>query len=192
MILLFLRVYLHIYNTSSSVKQGTSYEAKVFGLLPFTTYHICIEAANSAGSVSSGLTSVQTWEAPPSGLNNFTVEKKESGRALLLQWSAPERTNGILLVCHCVCHRNNILKLPALTSSLFKKKQHTDLYKGLLYISGWGTIGGVYVPCFFLFFYKKKLAMNLICWQFKLYFFFLCKYNFCCSTSYSNNEKKIA
>ncbi|KAM5165253.1 usherin [Mantella aurantiaca] len=77
---------------------GTTYEAKVFGLHPSTTYHICIKAFNSAGSVSSGWTSVQTWEAAPSGLNNFTVEKRESGRALLLQWSAPERTNAILLM----------------------------------------------------------------------------------------------
>ncbi|XP_072265966.1 usherin isoform X2 [Pyxicephalus adspersus] len=75
---------------------GSAQEAKVFGLLPSTTYHICIEAANSAGSVSSGWTSVQTWEAAPSGLKNFTIEKKESGRALLLQWSAPERANGVL------------------------------------------------------------------------------------------------
>ncbi|XP_018411554.1 PREDICTED: usherin [Nanorana parkeri] len=77
---------------------GTTNEAKVFGLFPFTTYHICIEAANSAGSVSSGWISVQTWEAAPSGLSNFTVDNRESGRALLLQWSAPERTNGILLM----------------------------------------------------------------------------------------------
>ncbi|XP_068088985.1 usherin isoform X3 [Hyperolius riggenbachi] len=77
---------------------GTTYEAKVFGLLPATTYHICIEASNSAGSVTSGWSSVETWEAAPSGLTNFTTEKRENGRALLIQWSPPERTNGILLM----------------------------------------------------------------------------------------------
>ncbi|XP_071996224.1 usherin isoform X2 [Engystomops pustulosus] len=80
---------------STITVSGTSYQATVFGLHPFTTYNISIKASNSAGTVSSTWTSIKTWEAAPSGLN-FTVEKTENGRALLLRWSHPERTNGAL------------------------------------------------------------------------------------------------
>ncbi|XP_063775500.1 usherin [Pseudophryne corroboree] len=79
-----------------TVPAGT-YQAKVFGLLPHTTYNICIEASNSAGSASSAQISIKTWEAAPRGLNNLTVVKKEKGRALLLSWSQPQRMNGLLL-----------------------------------------------------------------------------------------------
>ncbi|XP_053568734.1 usherin [Bombina bombina] len=75
---------------------GTFHHAEVFGLLPATIYDICIEVINSAGKMSSPWIFVQTLEASPSGLNNFTVEKKETGRALLLKWQEPKRTNGIL------------------------------------------------------------------------------------------------
>ncbi|XP_075060358.1 usherin [Mixophyes fleayi] len=77
---------------------GATYEAKVFGLLPSSTYHICIEASNSAGGVVSAWISIKTWEAAPSGLSNLTVDKKESGKVLLLTWSQPIRMNGILLM----------------------------------------------------------------------------------------------
>ncbi|KAG8584399.1 hypothetical protein GDO81_008814 [Engystomops pustulosus] len=80
---------------STITVSGTSYQATVFGLHPFTTYNISIKASNSAGTVSSTWTSIKTWEAAPSGLN-FTVDKTENGRALLLRWSHPERTNGAL------------------------------------------------------------------------------------------------
>ncbi|XP_044147224.1 usherin [Bufo gargarizans] len=77
--------------------QGTIYQAKVFGLHPFSMYHICIKASNSAGTVSSGWISIKTLEAAPSTLN-VTVEKTENGRALLLRWSQPTRTNGVLMM----------------------------------------------------------------------------------------------
>ncbi|XP_041578632.1 usherin [Vulpes lagopus] len=75
---------------------GTSHQAHLFGLEPFTTYHIGIVATNQAGEVSSPWTVVQTLESSPSGLSNFTVEQQENGRALLLQWSEPVRTNGVI------------------------------------------------------------------------------------------------
>ncbi|ELW55473.1 Usherin [Tupaia chinensis] len=75
---------------------GTSHQAHLFGLEPFTTYHIGIVATNQAGEVSSPWTVIQTSESSPSGLSNFTVEQKENGRALLLQWSEPRRTNGVI------------------------------------------------------------------------------------------------
>ncbi|KAF3823125.1 hypothetical protein GH733_010561, partial [Mirounga leonina] len=73
-----------------------SLQAHLFGLEPFTTYHIGIVATNQAGEVSSPWTVVQTLESSPSGLSNFTVEQQENGRALLLQWSEPVRTNGVI------------------------------------------------------------------------------------------------
>ncbi|KAM3930149.1 usherin [Leptodactylus fuscus] len=74
---------------------GSTYEAKVFGLRPFATYHICIKASNSAGTVASFWISIKTLEASPSALN-FSVDKTENGRALLLKWSPPMRPNGVL------------------------------------------------------------------------------------------------
>uniref|UniRef100_A0A8B9CDD6 Usherin n=1 Tax=Anser brachyrhynchus TaxID=132585 RepID=A0A8B9CDD6_9AVES len=75
---------------------GTKHQAHLFGLKPFTTYHIHVVAVNNAGQVSSPWTSVRTLEASPSGLSNFTVEKKENGRALLLKWSEPSKPNGVI------------------------------------------------------------------------------------------------
>ncbi|XP_048212729.1 usherin [Perognathus longimembris pacificus] len=75
---------------------GTRHEAHLYGLEPFTTYHIGVVAMNCAGEVSSPWTRIRTFESSPSGLGNFTVEQKENGRALLLQWSEPVRTNGVL------------------------------------------------------------------------------------------------
>uniref|UniRef100_A0A8C9BFN6 Usherin n=1 Tax=Phocoena sinus TaxID=42100 RepID=A0A8C9BFN6_PHOSS len=75
---------------------GTSHQAHLFGLEPFTTYHISVVATNQAGEVSSPWTLVRTLESSPSGLSYFTVEQKENGRALLLQWSEPVRTNGVI------------------------------------------------------------------------------------------------
>lgn len=78
--------------------QGTSHEAHLFGLEPFTTYHIGVVAANQAGETSSPWTLVQTRESSPSGLSNLTVDQKESGRALFLRWAEPVRTNGVIQV----------------------------------------------------------------------------------------------
>uniref|UniRef100_A0A8D2ISK6 Usherin n=1 Tax=Varanus komodoensis TaxID=61221 RepID=A0A8D2ISK6_VARKO len=73
---------------------GQTHHTHLFGLKPFTTYHIYIVAVNRAGQVSSPWTSVRTLEAPPSGLSNFTVERKEDGRSLLLKWAEPSKPNG--------------------------------------------------------------------------------------------------
>lgn len=78
--------------------QGATHQAHLFGLEPFTAYRIGVVAKNQAGEVASPWTLVQTPESSPSGLSNFTVEQKENGRALLLQWSEPVRTNGVIQV----------------------------------------------------------------------------------------------
>lgn len=74
------------------------HKAHLFGLEPFTTYHVSVVAANQAGDVSSPWTPVQTLESSPSGLSNCAVEQEEGGRALLLQWSKPAGTNGEIKV----------------------------------------------------------------------------------------------
>ncbi|XP_070813494.1 usherin [Pituophis catenifer annectens] len=73
---------------------GEMYQTYLFGLEPYTTYYIHIAAVNNAGQVASPWTSVRTLEASPSGLSNFTVDKKENGRALLLRWAEPSKPNG--------------------------------------------------------------------------------------------------
>ncbi|XP_013916323.1 PREDICTED: usherin-like [Thamnophis sirtalis] len=73
---------------------GEMYQTYLFGLKPYTTYYIHIVAVNNAGQVASPWTSVRTLEASPSGLSNFTVDKKENGRALLLRWPEPSKPNG--------------------------------------------------------------------------------------------------
>ncbi|XP_052056319.1 usherin [Apodemus sylvaticus] len=75
---------------------GESHQAHLFGLEPFRTYHIGVVAVNSAGKVSSPWTLIKTLESAPSGLRNFTVEQRENGQALLLRWSEPVRTNGVI------------------------------------------------------------------------------------------------
>ncbi|XP_073409429.1 usherin [Dendrobates tinctorius] len=81
---------------STLTMPGTTLETKVFGLRPFSTYHMRIEASNSAGMVYSKWISIKTWEAAPNAIN-FTVDKTENGRALLLKWSQPATTNGVLM-----------------------------------------------------------------------------------------------
>ncbi|XP_038667644.1 usherin isoform X2 [Scyliorhinus canicula] len=75
---------------------GTSNQAHVFGLKPFTIYNFQVLAINNIGQVSSPWTPVRTLEASPSGLSNITVEHRENGRALLLKWSEPTNANGII------------------------------------------------------------------------------------------------
>ncbi|KAK7153113.1 hypothetical protein R3I93_011118 [Phoxinus phoxinus] len=75
---------------------GNIFQAHVFGLEPYTTYNVRLEAVNGAGQVSSPWTTVRTLEASPSGLANFSVEKREHGRALLLQWAEPASPNGVI------------------------------------------------------------------------------------------------
>ncbi|KAF7665774.1 hypothetical protein LDENG_00132080 [Lucifuga dentata] len=76
--------------------QGSVREATVFGLEPYTEYSICVEAVNGAGSVASPWVSIRTLEASPAGLANFTVEQREQGRALLLNWDQPPAPNGVI------------------------------------------------------------------------------------------------
>ncbi|XP_037397596.1 usherin [Pygocentrus nattereri] len=75
---------------------GDVYQAHVFGLVPYTTYSVRVEAVNGAGTVSSPWAAVRTLQASPSSLANFSVEKREHGRALLLHWPEPASPNGVI------------------------------------------------------------------------------------------------
>ncbi|KAL7861387.1 hypothetical protein SRHO_G00128280 [Serrasalmus rhombeus] len=75
---------------------GDVYQAHVFGLEPYTTYSVRVEAVNGAGTVSSPWAAVRTLQASPSSLANFSVEKREHGRALLLHWPEPASPNGVI------------------------------------------------------------------------------------------------
>ncbi|XP_069811529.1 usherin [Dendropsophus ebraccatus] len=115
---------------SSVTVPGTKHQAKVFGLRPFSTYHIRIEASNNAGSASSPWVSIKTWEAAPSALN-FTVGKEEHGRALLLRWSPPTTPNGILTIYNVYSDGN--LEYSGLSSQfLLRRLEPFTLYTLLL------------------------------------------------------------
>ncbi|XP_078086591.1 usherin [Mustelus asterias] len=75
---------------------GTSTQAHVFGLKPFTNYNFQVLATNKVGQVASPWISIRTREASPGGLSNLTVEHRENGRALLLKWPEPTDPNGII------------------------------------------------------------------------------------------------
>ncbi|XP_049320201.1 usherin isoform X1 [Astyanax mexicanus] len=75
---------------------GDVFQAHVFGLEPYSTYSVRVEAVNEAGAVSSPWATVRTLQASPSGLANFSVEKRENGRALLLHWPEPAAPNGVI------------------------------------------------------------------------------------------------
>ncbi|KAG8518191.1 Usherin, partial [Galemys pyrenaicus] len=101
---------------------GTSHQAHLFGLEPFTTYHIGVVAANQAGEVSSPWTLVQTLESSPSGLRNFTVKQKDSSQALFLQWSEPVRTSGVIKAYHVLT--DSVLEYSGLTRPLPFRRLH--------------------------------------------------------------------
>ncbi|XP_028580478.2 usherin [Podarcis muralis] len=106
---------------------GTTHQTHLFGLKPFTTYHIHVVAVNNAGQVSSPWTSVRTLEAPPSGLANFTVEKKENGRALLLKWAEPSKPNGNIKTYN-IFNDDNLEYSGLSRQFLFKRLEPFTLY----------------------------------------------------------------
>ncbi|XP_077419247.1 usherin isoform X1 [Vanacampus margaritifer] len=76
--------------------EGLALESTIFGLEPYSQYSLQVEAVNEAGSVSSQWVGTRTLEASPAGLANFSVEHKEQGRSLLLNWDPPSSPNGVI------------------------------------------------------------------------------------------------
>ncbi|ESO94175.1 hypothetical protein LOTGIDRAFT_118598, partial [Lottia gigantea] len=68
----------------------------VSGLKPYSEYDVRVEAVNSAGGVSSINVRVQTMQSSPAGLLDFSIEKIDSGQALILRWNPPLKPNGVI------------------------------------------------------------------------------------------------
>ncbi|KAL0969312.1 hypothetical protein UPYG_G00225390 [Umbra pygmaea] len=110
---------------------GSTLQASVFGLEPFSVYSVRVEALNGAGSVPSPWVSVRTLEASPAGLANFSVEQREQGRALLLSWAPPDSPNGVITSYNIYSEGN--LEFSGLSRHfLFRRLEPFSLYTLLL------------------------------------------------------------
>ena len=65
------------------------------GLIPFTAYTYIVQACTSGGCSLSPSTQARTNEAPPTGLAPPTVQAL-SAMSILVSWSPPNTTNGII------------------------------------------------------------------------------------------------
>lgn len=77
--------------------QAHSFSCNVSGLKPWSRYKFHVRASNTAGSTDSPWLTVQTKQAPPSGLVAPTVSHLE-GRPneLFVNWTPPFEANGVL------------------------------------------------------------------------------------------------
>nr|XP_046239587.1 usherin [Scatophagus argus] len=107
--------------------EGSVLEATVYGLEPYSQYSLRVEAVNDAGSVSSPWVGIRTLEASPAGLENFTVEQREQGRALLLSWDQPSAPNGIITMYNLYSEGN--LEFSGLSRNfLFRRLEPWTMY----------------------------------------------------------------
>ncbi|XP_029354432.1 usherin [Echeneis naucrates] len=107
--------------------EGSVFEATVYGFEPYSQYGVRVEAVNAAGSVFSPWVGVRTLEASPAGLANFTVEQRESGRALLLSWDQPQASNGVITMYNLYSEGN--LEFSGLSRSfLFRRLEPWTRY----------------------------------------------------------------
>ncbi|KAM9366692.1 usherin [Symphorus nematophorus] len=107
--------------------EGSVLEAKVYGLEPYSEYSLQVEAVNNAGSVHSPWVGIRTLEASPAGLTNFTVEQREQGRALLLNWDQPSAPNGIIMMYNLYSEGN--LEFSGLSRNfLFRRLEPWTVY----------------------------------------------------------------
>lgn len=77
--------------------EASSFSFNVSGLKPWSRYKFQIRVSNTAGSTDSPWLTVQTKQAPPSGLTAPTVSHLE-GRPneLFVNWTPPFEANGVL------------------------------------------------------------------------------------------------
>lgn len=78
--------------------QAHRFSCNVSGLKPWSRYKFQVQVSNMAGSTDSPWLTVQTKQAPPSGLAAPTVSHLE-GRPneLFINWTPPFEANGVLL-----------------------------------------------------------------------------------------------
>ncbi|XP_076463865.1 usherin-like [Babylonia areolata] len=75
---------------------GNTTDTSVSGLQPHSQYQLWLEAVNTKGSAVSAKVPVSTEQASPSGLQPFSVEKIDSGKAVVLTWDPPSKPNGVI------------------------------------------------------------------------------------------------
>ncbi|XP_061670381.1 usherin isoform X4 [Syngnathoides biaculeatus] len=106
---------------------GSILEETIFGLEPYSKYSLQVEAVNEAGSVSSPWVGSMTLEASPGKLGNFTVEQKEQGRSLLLNWDPPSSPNGVITMYNLYSEGN--LEFSGLSRNfLFRRLEPWTVY----------------------------------------------------------------
>ena len=78
------------------VFSGLNRNRVISGLLPFTLYSFIVRACTSGGCGSSGPSSVQTFQGPPTFqlMPNVSTLSSES---LLVEWETPNEPNGIIV-----------------------------------------------------------------------------------------------
>uniref|UniRef100_A0A8C0V279 Usherin n=1 Tax=Cyanistes caeruleus TaxID=156563 RepID=A0A8C0V279_CYACU len=76
--------------------EGLKTSAIIWNLIPFTKYVFSVQACTSGGCLKSQPVTVVTAQAPPEGLHPPTV-KTISSTELAVEWSPPEKPNGIII-----------------------------------------------------------------------------------------------
>lgn len=111
---------------------GSQFRTNVTGLMPFTVYLVEVEACNTAGCVLSDPVSVRTAEAGESHIHVSVVYCKRSdhclylapegvsapvltsvsSRSVVVQWSAPNSPNGMIVIYHIQRALDNMGSVP--------------------------------------------------------------------------------
>eukprot|EP00076_Gallus_gallus_P019070 XP_015139381.1 usherin isoform X3 [Gallus gallus] len=76
--------------------EGLETSAIIWNLMPFTKYVFSVQACTSGGCLESQPVTVITAQAPPEGLKPPVIENISSTE-LSVEWSAPEKPNGIII-----------------------------------------------------------------------------------------------
>ncbi|KAJ7402273.1 hypothetical protein BTVI_87954 [Pitangus sulphuratus] len=76
--------------------EGLKTSAIIWNLIPFTKYVFSVQACTSGGCLKSQPVTVVTAQAPPEGLHTPIV-KTISATELAVEWSPPEKPNGIII-----------------------------------------------------------------------------------------------
>lgn len=84
-----------VYSTTAT--DAEEFEFTDSGLEPYTHYQYAVRASNSIGSTQSAWQSVETSQAPPTGVAPpIASQVPNDPSKLLLRWSAPTKPNGVL------------------------------------------------------------------------------------------------
>ncbi|XP_009705300.1 PREDICTED: usherin-like, partial [Cariama cristata] len=76
--------------------EGLKTSAIIWNLIPFTKYVFSVQACTSGGCLKSQPVTIITAQAPPEGLHPPMIETISSTE-LAVEWSPPEKPNGIII-----------------------------------------------------------------------------------------------